>query len=150
MSITTAVQQFEEAYADALSNLEKSRDGVVYWEAQAGKLAETIKAIKAILPAEDIAQAPPAAPGQKKAAGKPTGTKALEIPATNSEFWMGCLSEKHQKTDEILAVATGKLGVVGDDKIAILRTRQTVFLQKAAKDGKIKSKGERQNRVYFL
>lgn len=149
MSIISAVQQFKDALQDANTKLIASEEAVVYYREQKAKLEETIAAIEAILPASSLDVAPPAARRDTRPAAKSSG-KTVEIPATSSEFFMGCLSKEEQKTDAILAVAAEKLGVSGDEKLAVLRQRMTVFLQKGAKEEKFQSKGERQNRVYFL
>lgn len=148
MSIISAVQQFKDALQDANTKLIASEEAVIYYREQKAKLEETIAAIEAILPASSLDAAPPAARKDTRPA-KSSG-KTAEIPATSSDFFMGCLSTEEQKTDAILAVAAEKLDVKGDEKLAILRQRMTVFLQKGSKDGKFQSKGERQNRVYFL
>lgn len=149
MSIQNATKQFDAALSEAEASLEQAKTAVIHWEGQVLKLTELRKAMTAILGPDDFATAPPKAGRATK--GKPAGkTKAVEIPATSTEFWLSCLTKEPQKTPEILQTAVAKLAIAGEDKIAILRARQTAFLQKQAAEGGIKSEGERANRTYSL
>lgn len=150
MSIQNATKQFDAALTEAEESLEQAKVAVTHWEGQVLKLTELRKAMSAILSPDDFAAPPPKA-GRAASKGKAVSkTKATEIPATSTDFWLSCLTNEPQKTPAILAVAVEKLGISGEEKIATLRARQTAFLQKQAADGGIKSEGERANRTYSL
>ena len=154
MSILNATKQFDAALADAETNLTDAKQSVIHWEGQVLKLTQLKDAMKSILSPEDFAAAPPKTASRgtpAKSGAKPkAAAKGVEIPATSHDFWMGCLTAEPQKTADILNVAVAKLKIEGEDKIAVLRNRQTAFLQKQAAEGNIKSEGERANRTYSL
>lgn len=147
MSIQTAMKQFDDALADALGSKEEAEKGVVHWTAQVAKLTEAKTALSKILTPDDFAPAPAKS---AKVAAKKGNRKASDFPSTDAAFWNGLLNSTPQTTNEILTAAAAKLSIEGEEKLAILRGRQTAFLQKAAKDGLIKSEGERLNRKYFV
>lgn len=150
MSIQTATNQFNAALEDAETSLTEAKQAVIHWEGQVLKLTELKKAMTAILSPEDFEAPPPKT--SRTAAKKATvkATKSSDIPATNTEFWLSCLTTEPQKTSAILAVAVGKLNITGADNIKTLNARQTAFLQKQAAEGGITSAGERANRTYSL
>lgn len=147
MSIKTAMKQVEDSVNEAQTNLDTAKNGVIHWEGQLAKLIEAKMALSKIFTAEDFAS-PPVKGGTKPAAKK--AKSATAIPATDSAFWHGLLTPEPQSTKEILGLATAKLGVTDPDGIKTLQGRQTAYLQTAAKDGLIKSEGERLQRKYFV
>lgn len=148
MSIQTAMKQVDDSLSEAQTNLETAQKGVIHWEGQLAKLTEAKTALSKIFTADDFA--PPPAKGGKPAAKKATAKGGVAVPKTDSAFWYGLLTATPQTTKEILDLATAKLDVTDPDAIDKLRGRQTSYLQTAAKDGVIKSEGERLNRKYFV
>jgi hypothetical protein len=148
MSIQTAMKQVDDSLIEAQTSLETAKSDVIRWEGQLAKLTEAKTALSKIFTADDFA--PPPAKAGKPAAKKAAAKGGVAIPKTDSAFWHGLLTATPQTTKEILDLATAKLEVTDSDAIDKLRGRQTSYLQTAAKDGVIKSEGERLNRKYFV
>lgn len=145
MSIQTAMKQFDDALSEAQTGKEDAEKAVIHWTEQVAKLTKAKAALAEILSPDDLI------PAQVKAKpSKAKAAKASSLPKTDSAFWKSCLTETPQTTKEILDVACAKLGVTDPEAVKTLQARQTSFLQSSAKDGSIKSEGERLNRKYFV
>lgn len=145
MSIQSATKQFDDELASVRANITNCEESLVRDRAKETKLVSVIEHLKSVFKDDDLTPAP-------KKPGRTTKTKhRSELPATSAEFWTGLLAATPQKTDAIMAAAVTALGgITGEDNITALRKRMTSFLQTASKDGKIKSEGQRNDRVYFL
>jgi len=81
---------------------------------------------------------------------KPRSRSTGLVPDTRAEFWLGLITDQHQKTAELLKKATEKLEVTEEKGIALIKQRLTFYLKKYTDEGKIHSQGKQQNRTYFL
>jgi hypothetical protein len=148
MSIQTAMKHFDDSLDEAVGNKAEAEKAVIHWTEVVRKLTEAKSALSLILSPEDIAAAP--AKGTKPAAKKAAAKSGVAVPKTDAAFWNGLLTTEPQGTKDILELACKKLNVTDPEAVKTIQARQTAYLQTAAKEGLIKSEGERLQRKYFV
>lgn len=158
MLISNTIHELDAAAERANKGMEESQKMLDFFRGQLEKIIVTKQALSAIedinlnIPPPSISGLPVEAkakkPREKKAPAPEK--KADDLPHTKSDFWLGLITDKPQKTGEILNAACSALGITDKEQRAKLKGRQTFNLQKFIDEGKIKSEGEQTNRTYFL
>lgn len=135
------IDTLEQELTDAKAAIKEAEKVILFRTGQIDRLNVALTAVKEALTVED---------DNKVGGKKPKGRVKSSLPRLGNDFWLGLITDKRQKTGEILDAACAKHSITSEEDKAVMKNRMNTAL-KALHDAKsIASEGEQQKRVYFL